>query len=347
MKLVTQRNDKTLEACRASPSPPMTRAAFLRLSAATAMSLGMSSMGGMGNVALAQGTNTASSPLASSINANNARMHRRPVPSSGELLGVIGCGTWQTFDVGPGPEARAPLAEVLRILFAAGGSVIDSSPMYGRSEAVAGELLTQLQAHDRAFVATKVWTHGRESGIRQMRTSMKRLQHARIELMQIHNLVDWRVHLHTLRAWKAQGHIRYLGITHYTASAYDDLAAIMRSEPLDFVQLNYSLAEREAEEVLLPLAAERGIAVLINRPFGGGGLLRTLAGTSLPPWASDIGCKSWAQILLKYVVSHPAVTCAIPGTSRPSHMVDNCEAGIGVLPDQAMRKTMAAYWDKR
>lgn len=260
---------------------------------------------------------------------------------------VIGVGTWQTFDVGPGKAERAPLKETLQVLFAAGGSVIDSSPMYGRSEEVAGDLLAELHAHDRAFVATKVWTRGREEGIRQMRRSMQLLRDQRIELMQIHNLVDWRTHLDTLRAWKSDGIIRYLGITHYTSGAYDELEAIMRSEKLDFVQLNYSLAERAAERRLLPLAAERGIAILVNQPFGGGRLLGSLTNLPLPLWAADIGCDRWAQVLLKYVLGHGAVTCVIPGTSKPKHMADNCRAGVGALPDEAMRKKMAAWWDAR
>jgi diketogulonate reductase-like aldo/keto reductase len=272
------------------------------------------------------------------------KMHTRAIPSSGERLGIIGCGTWQTFDVGSTPAERDPLADVLRILFAAGGSVIDSSPMYGRSEAVAGDLLTALQLHERAFVATKVWTTGREAGIKQMHESMALLQQPRINLMQIHNLVDWRTHLKTLRAWKDEARIRYLGITHYTASAFDQLASILRTEKLDFVQMNYSLDDRDAEARLLPLAADRGVAVLVNQPFGGGSLLRKLARAPLPQWAGEIGCGSWAQILLKYVVSHPAVTCAIPGTGKPRHMTDNCRAGVGILPDAAMRKKMVATW---
>jgi diketogulonate reductase-like aldo/keto reductase len=314
----------------------MTRAEFLRLAMATAVTLGLG-----GN---ARGQPGSPAPATT---AKDRRMHTRIIPSSGELLPIIGCGTWQTFDVGASEDERAPLLEVLRILFAAGGSVIDSSPMYGRSEAVVGELLTQAQAHDKAFVATKVWTHGRDAGIRQMRRSMKLLQDERIELMQIHNLVDWRTHLRTLRAWKAEGRIRYLGITHYTASAYDNLEAIMRTEQLDFIQINYSLDDRQAEHKLLPLAADRGIAVLVNQPFGGGRLLRNLASVPLPPWASEIGCETWAQMLLKYVVGHPAVTCAIPGTSRPQHMADNCGAGTGILPDDAMRRQIAASWDKK
>ena len=272
------------------------------------------------------------------------RMQRRAIPSSGEQLGVIGCGTWQTFDVGSAAEDRKRLADVLRILLDAGGSVVDSSPMYGRSEAVTGDLLTQLGMHDRAFVATKVWTRGAAEGMRQMQESMRLLQHKRIELMQIHNLVDWRTHLKTLRAWKEEGRIKYLGITHYTESAFGELEAIMRAEKLDFVQLNYSLGDRAAEARLLPLAAERGIAVLVNQPFGGGGLLRGLADKPLPAWAGEIGCASWAQVLLKYVVSHPAVTCAIPGTSKPQHMQDNVAAGTGIVPDAAMRRRMAEEW---
>jgi len=272
-------------------------------------------------------------------------MLTRPIPSTGKPLAVIGCGTWQTFDVGNGASERAPLTAVLSTLFAAGGSVIDSSPMYGRSEAVAGELLTAMQARDKAFVATKVWTRGKQSGIDQMRRSMQLLHAEPIDLMQIHNLVDWRVHLATLRAWKAEGKIRYLGVTHYTSSAFDELEAVLRAEALDFVQLNYALDDRAAERRLLPLAAERGIAVLVNRPFGGGGLLRTLRGKALPSWAGEIGCDSWAQLCLKFILGHPAVTCAIPGTSKPEHMADNVKAGLGALPDAGLRAKLAALVD--
>lgn len=298
--------------------PRMSRACFLRLAAAAAAGL-------------------AFAPLKAQTAAvtQETRMHTRPIPSSGEQLGMIGCGTWQTFDVGPAEEDRRRLAEVLQVLFDAGGSVIDSSPMYGRAEAVAGDLLTRLRAHDRAFVATKVWTRGRDAGVRQMEESMRLLQHPRIELMQIHNLVDWRVHLETLRAWKEAGRIKYLGITHYTASAFDELEAIMRAEKPDFVQMNYSLDDRAAEARLLPLAAERGIAVLINLPFGGGKALRELRSRSLPSWAAKIGCTSWGQVLLKFILSQPAVTCIIPGTSNPQHMRDNAMAGQGELPPPA------------
>jgi diketogulonate reductase-like aldo/keto reductase len=268
----------------------------------------------------------------------------RPIPSTGEAMPVIGLGTWQVFDIGIDQAARQPLREVLRLLLDS-GKMIDTSPMYGRAEAVVGDLLTAMKTHDKAFVATKVWTQGRDAGIGQMRRSMALLQRERIELMQIHNLVDWRVHLATLRQWKAEKRVGYIGITHYTESAHGELEAVMRKEALDFVQLNYSLDDRAAEKRLLPLAAERGMAVLVNQPFGGGGLLRTLRGRPLPEWAGEIGCDSWAQILLKFVLAHPAVTCAIPGTSRPEHMADNACAGLGVVPDAALRAKMIAFWD--
>src|SRR3954453_2307739 len=266
----------------------------------------------------------------------------RPIPSSGEPLPVIGCGTWQTFDVGSSSDERSPLAEVLRTLFGSGGSVVDSSPMYGRAEGIVGDLLAAAGTRGRAFLATKVWTRGRAEGIAQMERSMALLRADRIDLMQIHNLLDWRTHLATLRDWKAQGRIRYLGVTHYTSSAYAELEAVMRAEPLDFVQVNYALDDREAERRILRLAAERGMAVLINRPLGGGGLLRRLASRPLPPIATEIGCATWAQLLLKFVLGHPAVTCAIPGTAKPAHMADNLRAGTGPFPDEAMRARIAA-----
>jgi diketogulonate reductase-like aldo/keto reductase len=270
------------------------------------------------------------------------KMHTRQIHSSGAPLPVIGCGTWRVFDVGPGPEERAPLAEVLRILFEAGGSVIDSSPMYGPAEAVAGDLLEASNARAKAFIATKVWTSGRDAGIAQMQQSLSRFRTRHIELMQVHNLLDWRTQLATLRAWKREGRIRYLGVTHYTPGAYDELEAVMRSETLDFVQLNYAMNDRAAEKTLLPLAAERGISVLVNQPFGGGGLLRSLLNKPLPAWAGEIGCQSWAQILLKFVLGHPAVTCVIPGTGKPEHMRDNVQAGLGAIPDEKTRQRMAA-----
>jgi diketogulonate reductase-like aldo/keto reductase len=269
-------------------------------------------------------------------------MHTRPIPSTREALPVVGCGTWRTFDVGSSAADRAPLVDVLRILFANGGSVIDSSPMYGAAETVVGDVLATMQARDKAFVATKVWTTGRDSGVAQMKRSMELLRTDRIDLMQVHNLVDWQTQLATLRAWKKEGRFRYLGVTHYTPSAYAELEAVMRAETLDFVQLDYALNDRAAEQRLLPLAQDRGIAVIVNRPFGGGGLLGSMLGRPLPAWAADIGCESWAQALLKFVLANPAVTCVIPGTGRPEHMKDNVRAGFGRYPDAALRAKMIA-----
>lgn len=269
-------------------------------------------------------------------------MLTRTIPATGTALPVIGLGTWRGFDVGPDPAARAQLTDVLRALFAAGGSVIDSSPMYGQAEAVTGDLLAEMGARDKAFLATKVWTSGREAGISQMRHSLRLLRTDSLELMQIHNLLDWRAHLPTLRGWKAEGRIRHLGITHYTEGAHDALEAVMRAEKLDFIQINYALDDRAVERRILPLAAERGIAVLVNQPFGGGGLLRRLLAKPLPGWAAEIGCTAWSQILLKFVLAHPAITCAIPGTSRPAHMAENAAAGFDPLPDAALRARMLA-----
>ena len=268
-------------------------------------------------------------------------LHQRPIPSSGEMLPVIGLGTWQTFDVGPGQAERVPLAEVLSAFVALGGRLIDSSPMYGRSEEVAGNLAAGFGLRDKLFVATKVWTEGRNAGIRQMEESMRKLRAKPIDLMQVHNLVDVQTHLVTLREWKRQGLVRYIGITHYTASRHDDVARILRSEAVDFVQINYSVGEREAEQRLLPLAQERGVAVIANRPFAGGEVIRRLRGRPLPPWAADIGCSSWAQILLKFVVGHSAVTCAIPATSKLAHLRDNMQAGTGRLPGGKQRELIA------
>jgi diketogulonate reductase-like aldo/keto reductase len=281
-------------------------------------------------------------PLAPARAQNPDAMNRRRIPSTGELLPVVGCGTWRTFDVGDDPAALARLADTLTVLFDAGGSVIDSSPMYGSSEEVAGKVLTQLDAHKKAFVATKVWTQGRAAGIAQMQSSMRLFQQAQIDLMQIHNLLDWRTQLATLRQWKTEGRIRYIGVTHYTSSAFGEVEAVIEAEPLDFIQINYAADDRSAEARLLPLAAERGVAVIVNQPFGGGGLLAGLRDKPLPVWASAIGCESWAQMLLKFVLAHPAVTCVIPGTGRPEHMRDNVRAGFGAYPDDTMRKRIVA-----
>ncbi len=267
-------------------------------------------------------------------------MLERSIPSSGEKLPVIGLGTWQTFDVGASAAERAPLEEVLRSFVKLGGKLVDSSPMYGRAEAVLGELAAKLELP--LFLATKIWTTGREAGIESMQRSLDLLRTKRLDLMQVHNLVDLPTHLPTLRAWKEEGKLRYLGITHYTAGSHAEVARVLANEPIDFVQINYSLMEREAEERVLPLAQERGVAVIINRPFGGGGLFPRVRAQPLPEWAAEFGCKSWAQFFLKWIVAHPAVTCAIPATSNPRHLADNMTAGTGPLPNEQMRARMVA-----
>jgi diketogulonate reductase-like aldo/keto reductase len=261
------------------------------------------------------------------------QMHTRPIPSSAEPLPVIGCGTYLGFDRAPGSAGFAQLPRVLAALFAVEGSVVDSSPMYGQAEAAVGQVLDDSDTREEAFLATKVWTRGREAGIAQMEESFRLLRTDQVDLLQVHNLVDWRIHLATLREWKAQERVRYIGISHYTASAYADVEQVLRSEALDFLQVNYSVEEPESAQRLLPLAAERGVAVLVNRPFGGGGLLRRLQGRALPAWATEIGCTAWSQVLLKFALGHPAVTCAIPGSGSPEHMAQNAQAGCGVIPD--------------
>jgi diketogulonate reductase-like aldo/keto reductase len=267
---------------------------------------------------------------------------QRTIPGSGEAIPVIGLGTWRTFDVGTGPSERRPLREVLHRFVELGGRVIDSSPMYGTAESVVGDLSTDLRLADRLFLATKVWTSGREAGIAQMEQSERRLRTRRMDLMQIHNLLDWRTHLRILREWKQAGRIRYLGVTHYTAGAYDELERVLRAESLDFVQVNYSLGERDAERRILPLARERGIAVLVNRPFSEGGLFQRVRGRALPAEAAALGCESWAQVFLRWILGHPAVTCVIPATSRVEHLIDNMKAGTGDPPDAAARDRLAA-----
>ena len=269
-------------------------------------------------------------------------MLSRKIPSSGEMLPVIGLGTWRTFDVGRSAAERAPLEEVMSSFVALGGKLVDSSPMYGSAEEVVGDLAAKLDLRPQLFLATKVWTSGKEAGIDQMEDSMRKLPSGLIDLMQVHNLLDVGPHLDTLEAWKREDRVRYIGVTHYVASAHDALAQVVASRPLDFIQINYSVAEREAEQRLLPLARDRGVAVIANRPFGAGGLLRRVAARPLPPWAADIDCTSWPQLLLKFVVSHPDVTCAIPATSKPAHLRDNMQAGFGRLPDEETRNRIAA-----
>jgi len=272
------------------------------------------------------------------------KMRTRPIPKTGEALPVIGLGTWLGFDVGGSEDERAPLRNVLKNLFAGGGTVIDSSPMYGNAEDVSGDLLKDINAHKKSFLATKVWTNGRQSGIDQMAQSFRYMQTDVMDLMQIHNLLDWDTHLKTLRAMKEKGTIRYIGITHYTSGALNDLADVIEREPIDFVQMAYSIGVRDAEERLLPVAAKKGVAVLVNRPYEGGDLFGSVRGKKLPAWVKEFDCQSWGQFYLKFILSHPAVSCVIPGTSKPHHMLDNLGAGYGRLPDQAQRAKMLSFF---
>jgi diketogulonate reductase-like aldo/keto reductase len=266
----------------------------------------------------------------------------KKIPSSGEALPVIGLGTWQTFDAGNDAAARAPLRDLLQLL---NGNLVDSSPMYGSSETVAGDLIAELKLRERLFVATKVWTRGKSEGVQQIEQSFRRLRVERMDLMQIHNLVDVATHTKTLLEMKDQSKIKYVGITHYTSSAYPEVERWLKTGQYQFLQINYSLAEREAEQRLLPLARELQVAVIVNRPFAEGALFRKVKGKPLPPWAAEIGAGSWAQYFLKWIVAHPAVTCAIPGTGKPEHMRDNLAAGMGSLADAATRRRMQEHFD--
>jgi diketogulonate reductase-like aldo/keto reductase len=279
--------------------------------------------------------------------AESLAMLTRAIPSTGEKLPVIGLGTWQAFDVDLTGDNRRQLGDVLSLFVKLGGRVIDTSPMYGHAEEVIGELTAALGIQHKLFFATKVWTRGKENGIKSMERSMALLRAKRIDLMQVHNLVDVQTQLATLREWKSQGRIRYLGITHYEAGAFADVEKIMRSEKLDFVQVNYSLMERDAEERLLPLAQERGVAVIVNRPFGGGDLFSRTRAKPLPDWAAEFDCHSWAQFFLKWIVANPGVTCAIPATNKPPHLEDNLMGGIGRLPDSKMRQQMVELVSSR
>jgi aryl-alcohol dehydrogenase-like predicted oxidoreductase len=275
--------------------------------------------------------------------SESSTMLTRAIPSSGEKLPVIGLGTWKVFDVGSSESERAPLEEVLQIFVQHGARVIDSSPMYGRAEQTIGDLTSKLGLRDKLFLATKVWTRGKQAGIESMERSLARLQTKRIDLMQVHNLVDVSTQLATMRDWKAQGRIRYIGVTHYESGAFNEVEKVLRSEKLDFVQINYSIMEREAEQRILPLARERGVAVIVNRPFGGGDLFGRVRSKQPPDWAGEFDCRSWAQFFLKWIVAHPAVTCAIPATSDPRHLEDNLQAGVGRLPDAKARQRMVEF----
>ena len=276
--------------------------------------------------------------------ADRARIMKK-IPKTGEALAVMGLGTSGTFDVDAGDLGETELYALMQAFFDNGGQLIDSSPMYGNAETVIGKLLKQIRNKGGLFAATKVWTDGKEAGIAQMNASMNKMGVSVMDLMQIHNLRDWRTHLQTLRDWKDQGKIRYIGITTSHGRAHAELEAVMQSEPLDFVQFSYNIEDRAAERRLLPIALDRGIAVLINRPFQRGGLFGAVRGKALPGWAAEFDCASWGQFFLKFAASHPAATCVIPATAKLKHMLDNMAAGHGRLPDETMRRRMIQYME--
>ena len=292
---------------------------------------------------LAAATAAALAPPAVTAAGAHTMVARR-IPATGEEIPVIGMGSSDTFDVGDDGMRRAALQGVLRGLVEAGGRVIDTSPMYGRAETVLGDLLDALALRPRTWLATKVWTRGREAGRVQIEQSLARLRTRQLELLQIHNLLDWREHVPTIRALQASGTVRYAGITHYRADAHGELERVLAAERFDWLQVNYSLAEPEAADRLLPSCRDRGIAVMINRPFADGAMFARVRGRPLPPWAAEAGCGSWGQFFLRWVISHPAVTCVIPATSKPQHVADNCAAGRDPLPDARQRDRMRDYW---
>ena len=279
---------------------------------------------------------------ASALPTGTDTLNHRVIPASGQRVPVIGLGTWQTFDVDPhDSDAMAPLRGVMRAFYDGGGRVVDSSPMYGRAETVVGALVRDLDIGEALFMATKVWTRGRPEGIEQMQRSRERMGGGRLELVQVHNLVDLDTHLATLKRWRDQGRVRYIGVTHYTDAYHDELARIVEREPIDFVQFNYNIGARHAERRLLPAAADNGVATLINEPFESGALFARVRGAELPQWArAELGIETWAQFLLKFIAGHPAVTCAIPATSDPDHAADNIGAAHGPLPDADQRERM-------
>ena len=272
-------------------------------------------------------------------------IQKRIIPVSGESIPVVGLGTWRTFDVNPGGTDTAPLKDVLNTLVSKAGSVIDSSPMYGSSEAVVGDLSDNLRIRKKVFLATKVWTSGKEAGIRQMEDSFRKMKTSTMDLMQVHNLLDAGNHIKTLREWKEKGKIRYWGVTHYLSSAYPEIMKIIKNEKPDFVQFNYNIYRREAETELLPYAKEKGVAVIINRPFEEGALFNKVQSEALPGWVKEYGIKSWAQFFLKFVLSHGSVICTIPGTSKANHLEENLNAGSGPMPDDKARQKMISHFN--
>lgn len=286
----------------------------------------------------------AASLAPASLLAEERKMIARPIPASGEAVPMIGLGTYSVFDVRSTPENIARSQEIVDLLLGEGGSVIDTSPMYNRSEKVIGDVIDAGSSRAAMFIATKVWTNGRDAGIGQMKRSAELMNTEVIDLMQVHNLRDTDIHMKTIRDWQDDGRIRYNGLTHYTAGAHGRLEAAMKKHRPDFIQINYSMGERESANRVLPLAQELGIAVLVNRPYQAGRLFQTVSGKELPEWATEF-CASWGQFFLKFIISHPAVTCVIPGTSKPHHMADNLEAGFGVLPDEPTRRRMIDFME--
>ncbi len=266
---------------------------------------------------------------------------RRAIPSSGETLPIVGLGTWQTFSL----SQREASAAVLERFIQLGGKLIDTSPMYGEAERAIGIIGEDLGVLDVLFFATKVWTRGEKAGVEQIRRSGELMRASPIDLVQVHNLIEWRSHLTTLRRMKENGQIRYIGITHYTVSAHADLEKIIQTEPVDFVQVNFNIAVRNAEHSLLPLAADKGVAVIVNRPYAEGSLFRRVRGAELPGWAQEFDCTSFGQLFLKFILSNPAVTMAIPATSKVHHLEDNLGAATGRLPDEAMRRRMIEWFE--
>ena len=275
--------------------------------------------------------------------AEQGVMVQRAIPSSGEMIPVIGLGTARSFDVSASAADRQPVEEVLALLVKHGGKLVDSSPMYGRAELVVGEIAKKLKLRDSLFLATKVWTTGRDAGIKQMEHSLELLGTKKLDLIQVHNLIDTETHLKTLREWKKSGRVRYIGITHHTDESQDEVASVLEKEKVDFVQINYSLMEREAEKRVFPIARDRGVAVIVNRPLGRGDLFNRVRGKALPDWASEFDCNSWAQFFLKWIVANPVVTCAIPATANPHHMEDDLSGGVGRLPNEELRQRMVEF----
>ncbi len=277
------------------------------------------------------------------ITAECENMMSKTIPSSGELLPVVGLGTYNVFDVESTPAEIELRRKIVELLTRSGGSLLDTSPMYNRSEKIIGDIVGSGTDRESLFLATKVWTDGKDAGFRQMQRSAELMQTNVIDLMQVHNLRDTALHMETIREWQKSGQIRYSGLTHYTAGAHAALGREMKQFKPDFIQINYSFGEREAEDRLLPMAKDLGVAVLINRPFQSGALFRAVSGKQLPDWAEEFAT-SWGQFFLKFIISHPAVTCVIPATSKTQHMIDNLGAGMGVLPDKAMRKRMSDFF---